>query len=289
MKTRSKSTIAGLAMAACLVVAAVPASADSIDLSSMKVSLDAPKPWPLKNLIEPGKIVIATSGQTEKESFVGDNGELQGALIDLWTKMADDLGLKPEFAKVEWPGVIPGLVANRFDLGCEGALWTNARLSSQDFFLTRPIQVQVNVAMVRKDSGIQSYADMAGKKLGGVKGEVELQSLLTKLNASPDGVLSLPGISEARLALLNKQMDVYGTGLHIAAAAMEGPDGDKFTILPEPTSVGVASFCVNHREADLLNAVNFLIARYRSDGTMKAINEKWGVPDTSGLLSKLAY
>ena len=289
MKPIFKMAAASVAVAACLALHAVPAAAESIDVSALKVSLEAPKPWPMKNLISPGKLIIATTAKTQKETFIGADGKLQGARIDLWTKMAEDLGLKPEFVMLDWAGVIPGLAANRFDLGCEGASWTNERLTSSDFFMTRPIKVQVNVALVRKDSGIKTFADMAGKKLGGVKGENELKTLTTKLNTTEDKALALPGVTESRLALMNKQIDVYGTGLHAAVAVMEGPEGDKFAIVSEPTSVGVGGFCVNRREPDLLNAVNFLIAQYRADGTIKALNDKWGLPDTSELLGKLGY
>ncbi len=289
MKTIFKTAAAGIAIAACLAINAVPAKAESIDVSKLNVSLAMPKPWPMKNLIQPGKLIIATTAKTQKETFIGDDGKLQGARIDLWTKMAVDLGLTPEFVKLDWAGVIPGLAANRFDLGCEGASWTNERLTSSDFFMTRPIKVQVNVALVRKDSGIKTFADMAGKKLGGVKGENELKTLVDKVGVTEDKALALPGVTESRLALMNKQIDVYGTGLHAAVAVMESPDGGKFEIVSEPTSVGVGGFCVNRREPDLLNAVNFLIAQYRADGTIKALNDKWGLPDTSELLGKLGY
>lgn len=288
MKTKFKMMAASLAAAACVTLPLAPAMAEGIDLSTLNVTIEAPK-WQLNNLIEPGKLIIATTAKTQKETFIGDDGNLQGARIDLWAKMAADLGLKADFVKVDWAGVMPGLAANRFDLGCEGASWTNERLTSKDFFLTRPVKVQVNVAVVRKDSGIKTFADMKDKKLGGVKGEIELKALLTKTGAADDTALSLPGVTEARLALLNKQIDVFGTGLHAAVAVMDGPDGDKFMIVSEPTSVGVGGFCVNGREPDLLNAVNFLMAKYRADGTIKALNEKWGLPDTSDLLVKLGY
>lgn len=289
MKTIFKTAIASFAVAGCLALHAVPVAAERIDVSALKVSLEAPKPWVMKNLISPGKLIIATTAKTQKETFIGDDGKLQGARIDLWTKMAEDLGLKPEFVMLDWAGVIPGLAANRFDLGCEGASWTSERLTSSDFFMTRPIKVQVNVALVRKDSGITTFADMANKKLGGVKGENELKTLTAKLNTTEDKALALPGVTEARLALMNKQIDVFGTGLHAATAVMGSPDGDKFMIVSEPTSVGVGGFCVNRRQPDLLNAVNFLIAQYRADGTIKALNDKWGLPDTSELLGKLGY
>lgn len=289
LKTTTATLAIGLGLAMGITMSASSAFADGIDLSKLDMKLDGPKQWPLKNLVSSGKLTMVTTAKTPKETFIGDDGSLQGARIDLWTKLAKDLGLEPEFVKADWAGVMPGLAANRFDLGCEGASWNSDRLTSKDFFLTRPVKVQVNVAVVRKDDGIKSFDDMKGKKLGGVKGEIELKDLLAKVKASEGDALSLPGVAEARLALLNHQIDVYGTGLHAAVSVLDGPDGDKFMILPEPTSVGVGGFCVNAREPDLLNAVNFLMAQYRADGTIKALNVKWGLPDTSDLLGKLGY
>lgn len=293
MRMPLKTTVAtlaigfGIAMSATL--SAPAAFAEGIDLSKLDMHVDGPKQWPLKNLVSAGKLTMVTTAKTPKETFIGDDGNLQGARIDLWTKMAKDLGLQPEFVKADWAGVIPGLAANRFDLGCEGASWTPERLTSKDFFLTRPVKVQVNVALVRKADGIKALADIKGKKLGGVKGEIELKDLVSKVGGSEADALALPGVAEARLALMNHQIDVYGTGLHAAVSVLDGPDGDKFMIVPEPTSVGVGGFCVNGREPDLLTAVNFLMAQYRADGTIKALNVKWGLPDTSDLLGKLGY
>ncbi|MBP1849358.1 substrate-binding periplasmic protein [Rhizobium halophytocola] len=289
MRMNFKTTAATIALGLGIAMSGAAAHADGIDLDKLDIHLEAPKPWPLANLVEAGKLTMVTTAKTPKETFIGDDGNLQGARIDLWTKMAGDLGLEPNFVKSDWAGVMPGLAANRFDLGCEGASWTNERLTSKDFFLTRPVKVQVNVAVVRKDSGIASFDDMKDKKVGGVKGEIELKSLLTKLDESEDSALALPGVAEARLALLNHQIDVYGTGLHAATSVLDGPDGDQFMIIPTPTSVGVGGFCVNGREPDLLVAVNFLMAKYRADGTIKELNEKWGLPDTSDLLAKLGY
>ncbi|EPX81864.1 substrate-binding periplasmic protein [Salipiger mucosus] len=284
-----RKTATAFAAALALLAPLGAAQAQGIDLDSLEVSLDYPDPWPLENLIEEGKLIIATTGKTQKETFIGDDGTLQGARIDLWTKLAEDLGLEPEFVRVDWSGVMPGLAANRFDMGCEGASWNNDRLTSPDFFLTRPVKVAIDVAVVKKDSGIESLDDLADAKLGGVKGEMELQHLLSTAGQDETDALALPGVTEARLALLNGQIEAYGTGIHAASALLDGPDGDQFKILPQPTAVGVGGFCVNAREPDLLTAVNFLMAKYRTDGTIKALNEKWDLPDTSEMLSVVGY
>ena len=46
---------------------------------------------------------------------------------------------------------------------------------------------------------------------------------------------------------------------------------------------------MNGREPDLLSAVNFMLAKYRTDGTIKELNDKWDLPDTSEMLSVVGY
>jgi polar amino acid transport system substrate-binding protein len=253
-------------------------------------AINYPDPWPLRHLVSPGTLTIATTGKSANITFIDNDGKLAGSFIDLTTKLADDLGLKPNFVDIDWSGVLPGLAANRFDIGCEGADWTPARLGSPDFFMTRPIEVAVNVGMVLKSSGIKTWADVVGKRLGGVKGEEELKDLIAKAGATASkDVLELPGVAEARLALLNGQFDVYGIGLATAQGLMTGPDGDKFAILPGPTNVTPGSICVNKNEGDLAQAIDIMIAKYRVDGTLQAIDKKWSQPDPSAELSLIGY
>lgn len=262
----------------------------SAALADSAPAIAYPNPWPLRHLVSGGELTIATTGKSDKIAFVDDSGKLAGSMIDLWTKLAGDLELKPNFVVIDWSGVLPGLAANRFDLGCEGADWTTTRLGSPDFFLTRPIVVAVNVGLVLKSSGITSWDDVAGKRLGGVKGEEELKDLVAKAGKTASGdVLELPGVSEARLALLNGQFDVYGIGEATARGLLAGPDGDKFAIIPGPTNVTPGSFCVNKNEGDLAQAINIMIAKYRSDGTLSAIYKKWDQPDPSADLTAIGF
>ncbi|MEI4485758.1 transporter substrate-binding domain-containing protein [Frigidibacter sp. MR17.14] len=289
MTVTPRRTLALLAALGLALPAGLATAAPVID-ENLQITLPTPQPWAMRNLIKDGTLIVATTAKTKGETFIGDDGTLQGARIDLWNKIAEDLGLKTEYVTIDWAGVMPGLAANRFDLACEGASWTPERLTSPDFFMTRPVKVAVNVGVVRADSGIDSWDQAQGKKLGGVKGEIELKDLIAHVpGADADAALSLPGVSEARLALMNGQIDVYGTGIQAAKSLLAGPDGDKLKILAEPTKVGVGGFCVNRNEPDLAQAVNFLLAKYRADGTMTAINEKWDLPDYSDLLGQLGY
>jgi polar amino acid transport system substrate-binding protein len=54
-------------------------------------------------------------------------GELIGFEIDIAKKLAEDMGLKVEFVPTKWSGIIPGLIAGKFDVLIGGMTITTKR------------------------------------------------------------------------------------------------------------------------------------------------------------------
>ena len=54
-------------------------------------------------------------------------GELIGFEIDIAKKLAEDMGVKVEFVPTKWSGIIPGLIAGKFDVLIGGMTITTKR------------------------------------------------------------------------------------------------------------------------------------------------------------------
>lgn len=230
-----------------------------------------PKPWPLKNLVTPGKLTVGTTGQAPPRTFVDPaSGELTGSYVKLFEKIAEDLGLQIEFVKLDWPGILPGLTANRFDLACDGASWSAERLGSSDFLMTSPTAVNATVALARKASDAATWQAMSGKKLGGVRGEIYFETAKSKLEGIEP--VEFPGMSESLVALQNGQVDAVALNLSNALDVLaNSPVKDDLMLVGPPLQVFAQGLCVNPREPDLLVAINVLLGNYRADGTLKAL------------------
>ena len=63
-------------------------------------------------------------------------GELIGFEIDIAKKLAEDMGVKVEFVPTKWSGIIPGLIAGKFDVLIGGMTITTKRNMKINF--TRP-------------------------------------------------------------------------------------------------------------------------------------------------------
>src|SRR5947209_7018198 len=62
-----------------------------------------------------GELTIGTSGVYAPFEYVED-GKLVGFDIDLGQMMAQKLGVKPTFVKIEWKGIIAALKSGRADI-----------------------------------------------------------------------------------------------------------------------------------------------------------------------------
>lgn len=290
----------GLTTAAALVLAVLPFapalgqenSAISAAVAKVKATVDFyPKPWPLKNLVKPGVLTVALTGESPPGDFIDPKtGAHAGHVYDLYVQLAADLGLTPEFTKIAWAGTLPGLKANRFDMGCAGASWTAARLSSEDFHLTDPITVNGTIALASKASGITTWEQTKGKQLGGVKGELYLEDARKKLQGL-GGVTEFPGAPEAFLALENGQVDFVVSNISVTNNALKNsPSKDNLVVIGPPLGVYPQSLCVNPRETDLLKAVNVLLGNYRADGTIRKLYVKHGaMPELLDILKEIGY
>lgn len=291
--TRSIRTL----IAASLLAVATVGTATAQGNSQFEAMLGAPtpfgtypKPWPLKKLVTPGKLTVGTTGASPPRTFVDPaTNQLTGSYVELFRKIASDLGLQVEFVRLEWAGVLPGLGANRFDMGCDGASWTAERLSSTQFLMTAPTAVNATVGLTRKDTGIKTIADAKGKTLGGVRGEIYFESARKALAGSK--VVEFPGMTESLLGLVNGQSDLIALNLSNALNVLAThPRKDDLVIVGPALEVFPQSLCVNPNQPDLLVAVNLLLANYRADGTLKALLTKYNTPTIEvELLDRIGY
>src|SRR5688572_13695056 len=68
------------------------------------------------DLVKPGTLVMSTNPPLPLLQYVDDRGQLQGMRIELGNEIAKKLGLTPEYIRIEFSAMIPGLAAKRWDM-----------------------------------------------------------------------------------------------------------------------------------------------------------------------------
>ena len=98
---------------------------------------------PASSLIEAGKWQMSINPTLPPQQFVDDKGELQGLNVELAKEIARRICLEPVFVRMDFPPMIPGLRAGRFDTINTGLFWTEER--SKMLFLVPYAQQAISV------------------------------------------------------------------------------------------------------------------------------------------------
>src|SRR6188472_933664 len=70
---------------------------------------------PAADLIAPGKLQLAINPTLPPLQLIDSKGELQGVNVELGKELAKRLCLQIEYHRMDFPALIPGLAAARFD------------------------------------------------------------------------------------------------------------------------------------------------------------------------------
>lgn len=155
-----------VAMAAALVLSACGGGGSTADNL-----LDAIK--------ERGYILVSTDPNYEPQSFLNTDGkrpadtkcpsdalttaEMQGFDVDVAKAVGEGLGVETCFATPDWDIITAGSWADKWDVSIGSMTITTARQQILDFSV--PYYYTPAVIAVRADSGLTSFADLAGQAL----------------------------------------------------------------------------------------------------------------------------
>ncbi|SEQ22110.1 amino acid ABC transporter substrate-binding protein, PAAT family [Faunimonas pinastri] len=226
-------------------------------------------------LLVPGVISIGTTGSAPPTSMIDQSGALAGYDVDVMNKVAADLGAKAKFVQLDWSGLLPGLAAHRFDVVASGVTRTGERLKSKQFIMLSPYIINgVAITKLASNSDIKGWDDVCGKRMGTVRGASEgkaIQAMLPKGCISK--VVEYPGWTELTLDLKNHRIDWIG--MDYLGPSYEASRDHTLVTLPDVRERATQSIAVSSAEPELAKAIDALLAKYRKDGTLSAMVQKW--------------
>ena len=203
------------------------------------------------------------------------NGELIGYEIDVAKQLAEDMKVKAEFVPTAWDGIIPALLAGKFDVVIGGLSITPER------------NLTVNFTLPYANSGIHLVAN---KELAaGFKSLEDFNKpdvvLAVRRGATPATVAkrlmpkaTLRQFDEDALALqevLNGKAHAFITSTPTPAfEALKHPD-KLFLPIPEPFVQGAEGFALRKGDPDALNFFNNWILLRQQDGWLKERHDYW--------------
>ncbi|MBQ7158554.1 MAG: amino acid ABC transporter substrate-binding protein [Treponema sp.] len=228
----------------------------------------------LEDLQKRGEFVLGLDDSFPPMGFRDENNEIVGFDIDLAKEVASRLGVTFRAQPINWDAKEQELSTGNIDCIWNGLTITEERLSMLSF--TKPYLANEQVVVVRKNSGISSLADLAGKTIGLQAGS----SAADALDEATDFKASLKNVVEFKenITALN-DLEIGG----VAGVVMDSivanysiaTTGKPFAVLPEglaPENYGVA---FRKNDIKLTDAVQKTLEEMKADGTVEKISTKW--------------
>ncbi|EPX80376.1 substrate-binding periplasmic protein [Salipiger mucosus] len=227
-------------------------------------------------LLSSGTLTIGTTGSSPPSTMYNDSAELIGIDVDLATKLAEDLGLEPEFVVLDWSGMLAGVQSGRFDMVASSVSRTAERVASADFHMSQAyIANGVGAAMHEDTTDITSWDDVCGKQFGIVKGAVQIEKVAEAYGDDCIGTPNeYPGWTELLLDLQNKRIDLL-VGNYITPAYLITSTERPLRMLPESLGVSGNALVIQPDNPALAEAIDDLLTQYMEDGTLTEITKKW--------------
>jgi polar amino acid transport system substrate-binding protein len=214
---------------------------------------------------------------------VDEKGQTIGFDVDIATELAKRLGVKIELVPVTAATRIPLLQQGRIDLIAATLTHYRERDKVIDFSIGYFWTGQK--LMVKKDSGINSLADMAGKRAGTTVGALAIQNLM---KAQPKATgQTFEGYPEAFLAMQRGLVDaVVADVIILAGLRARTPKPDDYVIVGESLGGGDYAMGVRENDSKWRDAVNFALQDMWRDGAWDTIFERWVGPASALKLTK---
>ena len=203
------------------------------------------------------------------------NGELIGYEVDVAKRLAEDMKVKAEFVPTAWDGIIPALLAGKFDLIIGGMSITPERNLTINFSLPYANSGIHMVANKELAAGFNSLAafDKADVVLAARRGATPATAAKRLM---PKATLRL--FDEDALALqevLNGKAHAFVTSTPTPAFEALKHRDKLFLPIPEPFVQGAEGFALRKGDPDALNFFNNWILLRQQDGWLKERHDYW--------------
>jgi polar amino acid transport system substrate-binding protein len=199
-----------------------------------------------------------------------ENGKRMGFDIELIEAIAKQLNKTVEWIEIDFKGLVPGLLANRFDVAASAIYITDERRKVVDF--TDPYYPGGLVIMVKRgDDRIKGPDDLNGKKVSVQVGTKSVNFLKEKFP------------SAERIEVEKNQEMFQLVEIGRADAAVTGKPAAKvyakvrgtLEVLDQPLTVEEYGFALRKSDADLVKQFNEALKKLKAEGTYDKLVSKY--------------
>ncbi len=225
------------------------------------------------------KVRIGVEGAYPPFSYVTPSGELAGFDIDIAKALGEAMGAEITLVPQDWDGIIPALLAKKYDAIIASMSITEERMKKVAFtnkYYHTPAR------FVGKKGDIAEFSPEAikGKKIGVQRATIHDRFLTD--NYGKDVEIKRYGTQdEAYLDLTAGRVDMLlADSVALSDGFLKKPEGADYEFvgpeMTDPKWFGPgAGIAIRKEDTDLVEKFNMAIDKIRADGTYKTIQDKY--------------
>ncbi|WP_313480354.1 ABC transporter substrate-binding protein [Microbacterium sp.] len=264
-----RSTLRRTALGVVAATAAIALAACSPSASSSGNGDDGAGDNPY-GLITPGEIRVASLGDAKPYTFTDESGEFTGFDVELFSDVADRIGIdKVVFTGQDFSGLLAAVANGQYDVGVAAIGITDERKQTVDFsdgYLAGYLTV-----MASPDSDITDEDSLAGKRLGVVQGT--LQEAYAVKNFTDTELVRFPDNNTAIAGVNSGSIDAHF--LDYEAAKEYAAQFGLVNAIDIPSFDAPAGFAIAKGKDEFKDALNDALHDAMEDGTWKELYGKW--------------
>lgn len=228
------------------------------------------------------EVRIGTEGAYPPFNSLDPAGELVGFDIDIAKALCDKMKVKCTFVAQDWDGIIPALLAGKYDAIVASMSITEERKKSVLF--TNKYYNTPAIFAAPKDSKVTDWTaeGLKGKVIGAQSSTIHANFLEEVIKPGGAQIKLYPTQDEANADLAAGRLDAVVADKVVLSEWLKKPEGacceSKIDVDSKKyekifgAGVGIA---VRPEDKDLVEMLNKAIDEIRADGTYKKINEKY--------------
>ena len=208
-------------------------------------------------------------------SYLGDDGEYTGFDVEIAKAACEIAGLDYEVFAVDWDNKLIQLDNHECDVIWSGMTILDS-MKEAGYVISAPYYDNTQVLVVKKDSGIASSADLAGKVVAvqlGTSGEARLNGDLADLTATFENLVTCQSFLLCFTELEGNAVDAVFVDLPVATAYVA--DKEDLVVLNENLGAEQYGLAFRADDAALCAVIEDAVAKLVENGTYAEIAAKY--------------
>lgn len=225
------------------------------------------------------KLRVGTEGAYPPFNLVDKKGQVQGFDIDIARALCKEMGMECEFKVQDWDGLIPGLLAKKFDVIIASMSITDERKQKVDFsnkYYQTPARF-----VAKKGAGITvSKEGLKGKSVGVQRATIH-ENFVRDMFGDAVSIKAYATQDEANMDLVAGRVDLVIADATVLLGGFINTDAGKGFEFIGPSYVDKKWFgdgvgiALRKGDNDLRQKLNKAIDTIRANGVYQKINAKY--------------